>query len=96
MAKSKIFLQLGANLVGVTTKLHCCKESQFIIDTFLKSCEVSILFARDDCSHDDKKMFKIISRKMSCETSRELLISFFISTNVAQFSKAFETRMAVE
>ena len=55
MAKSKIFLQLGANLVGVTTDK--VKESQ-LIDTFLKSREVSILFPQDDCSHDDKKMFK--------------------------------------
>ena len=84
MTKSKIFLQLGTNH-------HKVKESK-LIDTFLKSCEVSKLSTQDDFSHDDKKMFKSFSRKMIYETAREPLVS----TDVAKYSKAFETRTAVE
>ena len=84
MTKSKIFLQLCTNLVGVTIKLR--------VDTFLKSREVSKLITQDDFSHDDKKMFKSFSRKMIYETSKVPLVS----TDVAQYSKAFETRTAVE
>ena len=39
-----------------------------------------------------KKMFEIFLRKMIDETSKEPLVS----TDAAQYSKAFETRMAVE
>ena len=90
MANPKYFL----NWVRIKSgwSHHKAKESQFIIDTFLKSREVSISFPRDDCSHEDKKMFKIFSRKMIYETAREP----FVSTDVAEYSKAFETRMAVE
>ena len=71
------------------------KESQLVDNVSQIRREVSILFPRAEAIVHMRilqKMFEIFLRKMIDETSKVPLVS----TDAAQFSKAFETRMAVE